>query len=165
MVSERQMIEERYRKKQAEVLALEEKLKAAKIYLTALRDIMGMFGREGAEPDTDSGESKLRPGSSVAQAREIILKHGAPVHLDDLLKELGKEITRGSQASLAGSLAAYVRREEIFTRPAPNTFGLIELGHTGDDDAAEDDEPPAGFGRQPIATTGFTDDLDDDVPF
>lgn len=159
-MSERQIIEERYRKKQAEVLALEEKLKAAKIYLTALRDIMGMLA---SDTDPETAENKLRAGSSVAKARDIILKAGAPVHLDDLLKGLGKEVTRGSQASLAGSLAAYVRREEIFTRPAPNTFGLIELGHTGEDEATQDDEPPAGFGRQPVSTAIFDDDLD--VPF
>jgi hypothetical protein len=89
------------------------------------------------------------------------------VHLDDLLLELGKKVTRSSQASLAGSLAAYVRREEIFTRPAPNTFGLIELGHDseGDGEVEDDFEPPAGFGRQPVVKSGFADDLDDDVPF
>jgi hypothetical protein len=33
-------------------------------------------------------------------------------------------------------LAAYVRRGEIFTRPSPNTFGLLELGHDNEADAS-----------------------------
>lgn len=163
-MTERQMIEERMRKKLAEVATLEEKLKSAKVYLSALRDILRLIEKD--ETDTsDQGEVKLRAGSSVAQARDIILARGEPVHLDDLLTGIGKEVTRASQASLAGSLAAYVRKDEIFTRPAPNTFGLIELGHTSPNEEDDPFEPPAGFGRQPVPKGGFDDDLDGDVPF
>jgi hypothetical protein len=55
MVSDRRKIEERLRKKQAEVTALEEKLKVAKVYLTALRDIVSMFDKD------DSGEGDASP--------------------------------------------------------------------------------------------------------
>ena len=161
-MSERRKIEERLRKKQSEVAALEDKIKTAKIYITALHDILKMLGRDDEE-DTEPVETKLRPGSAVAQARDIILERGEPVHLDDLLIAMGKEVTRDSKASLAGSLAAYVRRDEIFTRPAPNTFGLTELGHITTDEDDGVSEPPAGFGRQPVAAPEF--DADDDVPF
>ena len=97
----------------------------------------------------------------MAQAREIILERGEPVHLDELLNAMGRDVTRESRASLVGSIAAYVRKDDIFTRPAPNTFGLIELGHTTSDEGEEDDEPPAGFGRAPVAVDPF----DEDVPF
>ena len=155
-VSEKRKIEDRLRKKQAEIGALEEKIKAAKVYVAALRDVLKMLG---GEDETDVAEAKLRPGSAVAQAREIIFARGEPVHLDDILEAMGKEANRDTKASLAGSLAAYVRREEIFTRPAPNTFGLIELGHETVDES--DDGPPAGFG----AGSAQHVDLDDDVPF
>jgi len=166
MVGERRKIEDKLRKKQSEVAALEEKLKAAKVYVSALRDILTMLEKTADDDDADGSETKLRAGSAVAQAREIILARGEPVHLDDLLAEMGKEVTRATQASLAGSLAAYVRRDEIFTRPAPNTFGLEELGHVSFSEEDEPFEPPAGFGRGSVATgSGFADDLPDDVPF
>jgi hypothetical protein len=165
IVTEKQKIEERFRKKRAEVAVLEDKLKTAKVYLSALSDVLKMLG--GDEEAAEAPEAKLRAGSSVAQARDIILERGEPVHLDDLLEAMGKEATREGKASLAGSIAAYVRRDEIFTRPAPNTFGLIELGHETilDDEPAE---PPAGFGRAPV--TRRIDpfdaaDLEDDIPF
>jgi hypothetical protein len=157
MVSERKAIEDRLRKKQAEIATLEEKLKGAKFYVQALQDVLKLLSKDDAG---EAMESKLRPGSAVAQARDVILERGEPVHLDDILESIGKEVTRESRASLAGSIAAYVRREDIFTRPAPNTFGLVELGHTTIDEE-EEVEPPAGFGRQPVAAVDF----DEDVPF
>jgi hypothetical protein len=152
-MSERAIIEERARRKEAEVQSLEKKLEAAKVYLQALADILRAI--DSAAEDGPQ-ETALRRGSAVAKAREIILKAGAPVHIDDLLTRLGREVTRETKASLTGSLAAYVRREEIFTRPAPNTFGLIELEHFKSEDE-EPDGPPEGFGE--------TVSEDADIPF
>lgn len=151
-MSDRSAIEERLRKKRSEISNLEEKLRAAKIYVAALEDVLRIVKDDSPE----DGPAKLRSGSSVAKAREIILARGEPMHIDELLAAMGKEVTRDSKSSLASSLAAYVRQEEIFSRPGPNTFGLIELGHREED--IEEVRPPAGFG----ATSG---DLDDDIPF
>jgi len=150
-MSERRKIEERVRKKEAEIQALEAQIQEAKVYLQALNDVLKMFPKEaaGAAPSI----SVLRPGSLMAQARDVILKHGSAMHISDLVKELGKEPTRENRASLGGSLAAYVRRGEIFTRPAPNHFGLVELG----EDEAMPDSPPEDFGALSSA--------DDDTPF
>jgi hypothetical protein len=167
-VREQKAIEDQLRRKEAEIVSLEEKLKAAKIYAKALRDVLKIVGKE--EPE-ESGETKLRKGSLVDQAREVILERGEPVHLDDLLKAMGRDVTRDAKASLNSSLAAYVRNGEIFVRTAPATYGLIELSHTEEE---EDEElPPAGFGQDtgdwgspPRASAGgFADDLDDDIPF
>lgn len=156
-MSDRKKIEDRLRKKKAEIAALEEKIRSAKVYMAALQDVLKMFvGEEAAE-----APGRLRPGSAVAQAREIILFRGEPVHLDDLIVAMGKPLNQSSKSSLVGSLAAYVREDEIFTRTAPNTFGLIELGHDASAEEDDSDEPPAGFGRQPVSAV----DLDDDVPF
>lgn len=162
-MTERDVIEGQIAKKQAEIDGLEEKLKAAKVYVAALRDVTRLMDKASrSEGAVDEGETKLRAGSTVAQARDIILARGEPVHIDDLLVAMGKEVTRDTKASLAGSLAAYVRREDIFTRPAPNTFGLIELGHFEPVEEL-DAEPPIGFGQQ---NTTFTNDFeDDDIPF
>ena len=53
----------------------------------------------------------------------------------------------GGHFNPAVSLAAYVRKGEIFTRSGPNTFGLIELGHVNENKANPEHEPPAGFGE------------------
>jgi hypothetical protein len=52
-----------------------------------------------------------------------------------------KPIAKNSKTSLSGSLASYVREHKIFTRPAPNTFGLVEFAEVAIK------EPPEGFGE------------------
>lgn len=138
-MSEAEIIVDRIRRKEAEIQGLEEKIRAARIYVQALRDVMGAIQKGGGGRDT-----VVRQGSSVAQAREAILKAGRPVHISDLLSAAGKGVTKEARASLVSSLAAYVRRGEIFTRPAPNTFGLVELGHSSDE--TPQSEPPPNFG-------------------
>lgn len=163
-MSERTIIEERLKKKQAEIDSLEEKIRAAKVYVAALRDVLREVDKSRQVGDDDPADAKLRPGSATAQAREIILGRGEPVHIDDILEAMGKEVTRDTKASLAGSLAAYVRKQEIFTRPAPNTYGLVELGHT--EIAEEEGEPPHGFGASEVEITGNPyHELDEDIPF
>ena len=141
-MSEREVIQVKIRKKEHEIQALEEKLKTARVYLQALQDISKAFSKDQI-PIT---ESVLREGSSVAQARELILRMGNPIHINDILDGLGRGLTRESRASLTSSIAAYVRRGEIFTRSAPNTFGLLELGHETSSDSAPLSEPPDEFG-------------------
>jgi len=165
-VSERKTIERELHRKQREIVGLETKLQNAKVYVTALQKVLKLL--DHASEDVDQTDAKLREGSAVAQARVIILNKEFPVHIDDLLINMGKKVTRDSKASLASSLAAYVRRNEIFSRPAPNTFGLIELGHHTVESDIED-EPVAGFGRDavsPISSFGSADfeefDADDD---
>ena len=156
-MSDRAIIAEQLKRKHLEIQSLEEKIKVARIYVKALEDVMRAIER--GEPDAqDLGEASLRKGSLVAQARDVILSKGEPVHIDDLLLALGKDVTRESKASLAGSLAAYVRKEEVFSRPAPSTFGLIELGHR-ESEVSQVSEPPVGFGQT------FRSDMDDEIPF
>ncbi len=142
-MNERKKIEDRIRKKEEEVQELEAQTRDARVYVRALQDVLKMLPRE-TESASDS-PTTLRVGSSVAIARDIILKKGVPVHITELLKDMGKDLTRESRASLGSSLAAYVRKGEIFTRPAPNKFGLVELGHTEKEEG--DNEPPEDFGQ------------------
>ena len=150
-MTERDLINQRLKRKEQEIQGFEDKIRAARIYVQALKDILKMLNSDSSD---QASESSLRAGSAVAQARDVILRADAPVHINDILEQIGKEATREGRASLTSSIAAYVRKGEIFTRTAPNTFGLIELDHE-----AEEDEvlsPPAGFGQ---------DVDDDDVPF
>ena len=129
-------------RKQQEIMDLEGQLKEARSYRQALEDMLKLLPRDGV--NTGSAGQFLRPGSGLAKAREAILKDGQPLHITALLKALGRPLDRINRSGLSGSLAAYVRKGEIFTRPAPNTYGLVELGHTT---AATIAEPPAGFGK------------------
>jgi hypothetical protein len=147
-MDDRQKILDRLKRKEQEIQALEERLRAARTYVQALHDILKLLGEDATATPESRGqpppETALRVGSSVDLARQAILKQGAAMHINALVEALGKDASRESRISLASSLAAYVRKGEIFTRPAPNTFGLAELGHKT---AEEDDGPPAGFGH------------------
>ncbi len=79
-----------------------------------------------APDDSDDETSEPRPGSMVALAREALRKHGQPLHVGKLLEAMGKQPTSSQKVSLGSSLAAYVRKEQIFTKPEANTFGLRE---------------------------------------
>lgn len=172
-MTDRQRIENRLRRKEQEIVSLEEKIKAARAYAQALRDVLKMMGTgAGSTGAAGANPVVLRAGSAVAKAREEILRQGTPVHISDLLESLGKDRTRQNRASLTGSLSAYVRRGEIFTRPEPNTFGLIELGQT--EKAEEAPTPPKGFGQDKTDTVEsapwessrpFAGQDDDEIPF
>lgn len=142
------ILDNKIRKKEAEIRSLEQKLQAARVYIQALMDVRREIEGDGSE---------LKAGSMVAMARDAIKRAGKPLHVDEILTAIGRPAE--SKSSLTGSLAAYVRRGEIFTRPGPNTYGLVDL----DDDVLELATPPSGFGAQPAS---FDADLDDDdVPF
>jgi hypothetical protein len=142
-MNERRKIEERLRKKEQEIQGLEEQIKEARVYIGALQDVLKLLPRDSDSETTP--DTILRAGSLVAQARNIIKARGAAVHVDEILKILGKEANRENKAALSGSLAAYVRRRDIFTRPAPNTYGLAELGGTTPTQSSP--EPPPNFGE------------------
>ena len=125
-------------KQEAKIAQLRSDLIASEAYLRAQQDMLKMLPRE---PQRDAA-LQLRANTDLAKARDIIAEEGKPLHVAELLKRLGKELTRDSRASLSASIGAYVRRNEIFTRPAPNTFGLLVFNGAQEDYP----EPPEGFG-------------------
>jgi hypothetical protein len=147
-------------RKQAEMADAErqwERLRAGtEAYIQALQDTIKVLPRDSSEVKP---EHILRAGGALARVRDLILLHGKPQHASDILRALGKPIEKKSRASLTSALGAYVRRGEIFVRTAPNTFGLIELGHT----ATSEEEPPSGFGK-PRPTSLIPPKSDDDPP-
>lgn len=125
-----QKIHEKIKKKQGEVemlqgqlQELEALLREAKAYIQALEDLKKSLPAEGG--GEVSIEKMIRPGTELDKVREILRKAGKPMHISQLLQALGKPLSKNSRASLTGSIGAHVRKNQIFTRPAPNTFGLI----------------------------------------
>lgn len=129
-------------RKQEEIKALELELEKAKAYVQALQDSMRFIPRENGQSDVI-----LRPGTALAKARDILRESGKPLHISEILKALGEPADKKHRLSLSGSLSAYVRNAQIFNRPAPNTFGLIEMSK-GSNRAEESDslDLPEDFG-------------------
>jgi len=157
----------RIEKKQLEIRELEKQFAAAHAYIEALQESIKLLPKDVGTTKS-APEQALRPGSAVAKAREAILKAGKPLHITEILKVIGRPVDKNNRVSLSGSLSGYVKRGEIFTRPAPNTFGLAELNH----DEMPAEEPPEDFGALPpeeSAAEKETEEAqgitDDDVPF
>lgn len=136
----RERFDERIKKKEAEIQALENQIREAKAYLQALQDSLKLLPREVAgKGGAGNAESILRPNSNIYKTYELLKNSDGALHIDEILKGIGKNTNKKERVSLAGSLGWYVRRKEIFTRPAPNTFGLI-----GKNEQMQ--EPPEDFG-------------------
>lgn len=127
-------------RKQQEIRDLELELEKARTYLEALQDSMKLLPRDL----NGSNETNLRPDTALAKARDILRKNGNPMHINDILKALGSPVDSKHKLSLGGSLANYVRKGQIFSRPAPNTFGLLEM--TAKDERKSEGEIPEDFG-------------------
>jgi len=134
----RDKFEEKIKKKESEIQELENQIREAKAYLQALQDSLKLLPKEERVAGTGPIESTLRPNSNIYKTYKFLKDSGKALHIDDILKGIGKGTSKKEKVSLAGSLGWYVRRKEIFTRPAPNTFGLIINEQLG--------EPPDDFG-------------------
>ena len=134
---------------EAEIAEIESSLLEARAYLQALEDLMKHVPKEGKVADADT--AAVRPGGSVDQAIKLLEAYGSPMHVNDMLDGLGKDSNKKNRRALSAQLAAYVRQKRIFTRPAPNTYGLVDWAGKGtdrtDSDMPDDAQPPEGFGK------------------
>jgi len=99
----------------------------ASSYVQALEDTVKMLPKPSADGTPVSSDKTPRAGGMVAQAREILVSTGHTMHIRELLKSMGKPDDKTSRAALSGSLSAYTRRHEIFTRPHLTPLGLSNL--------------------------------------
>lgn len=127
-------------RKNQEIKGLELELEKARTYLEALQDSLKLLPKDS----NGSNEANLRPDTGLARARDVLRKQGSPMHINEILKALGLPVDSKHKLSLGGSLANYVRKEQIFSRPAPNTFGLREW--TTREERRSEDEIPEDFG-------------------
>lgn len=130
----REGLQKKIEAKELEVEELRKRIGEAAAYIQGLQDVIKMLPR--GQTSAAASQPELRPGTLLFKARDAIKAAGKPLHIVELLKALGRPIDKNNRAGLAGSIAAYARKGEIFIRTAPNTFGLI--GSTP--------HPPDGFG-------------------
>jgi hypothetical protein len=154
----REDLQRRIDRKSEETKELRVKIRENEAYIQGLIDTLKTLPRETS--GGSGGEVSLKPGTDLALARDVIRGAGHPLHVADILKALEKPATRMNRASLSGNLAAYVRKGEVFTRPAPNTFGLLEFKSP----AKADVKPPDGFGKAEEEPSGGFGPHED-VPF
>lgn len=118
----------------------------ARAYLQAIQDSIKALPRESSlQHNGDEPILELRPGTLLARAKEAIQKNGNPMHISALLTAIGIENTKKARVSLVGSLGTYVRKGSVFTRPKPNTFGLIDMNSLPFESAQGD--LPEEFGK------------------
>ena len=132
--------QKRIDRKQQEISEFELKIREAKAYIQALQDSIRSLLKEAiiAAPTLT-----LRPGSSVYKARLAIKKSRKPMHITEILAALGLPNDKKHRLALSGTIASYARKNQIFIKTYPNTFGLLELGHSSQDVSLE---PPPDFG-------------------
>jgi hypothetical protein len=160
-MANRDRIEERIDKKTQEIQELEMKIREAKAYLQALQDIAKLMPRDDEEEPAEEGMPSGR--SYITDAKDAITKAGRALHIVEIIKMSGRKNDRKTRTGFSGSLAAYVRKGEIFTRPKPNTFGLIELKAPAAPPQAAAKPTPAP--QTPPPNFGSPDSLEDDIPF
>ena len=156
----REDLVKRIDRKSLEVKELELQIREANSYIQGLQDVLKIIPRDGS--DDKRAELNLRPNSDMAKARDFLRKVSTPMHVGEILKGIGKGDSKPNRLSLSGSLGDYVRKGEIFTRPAPNTFGLTEFESKGN--AVVVSEPPENFGIGTIINSTDNEPEDND-PF
>ena len=131
-------------KKRKEIVSLEREVAKAEAYIEAMQDALKLVERMTAAPRHQQ-ESGLRNGSFPAKALPVLQRSGRPMHLVALLDAMGEPANTKNKRAVASSLSAYARKGDIFTRTAPNTFGLIEFGDSAssfsEEPSATDDAP------------------------
>jgi len=136
----RDEIQKRVERKRSEIMELQAKIRDAETYIQALEDTVKLLPRDAAGQETSVD---LRVGSRVAKARDFLRRVGVPQQVMAILQGIGEEASTANRAALSGSLSAYVRKREVFTRPSPNVFGLVEFPAT----APQRSGPPPEFGK------------------
>jgi len=135
----RAKIEDKIKKKEEEIQEYDTKIREAKAYLLALQDTLKLLPRDNGSGSI--GEKLLRKGSNIAKTYNFLKQLGKPAYIDEILRAIGKDVSKKERVSLSGSLAQYVRKNEFFIRPAPNTFGLKSM-----EEVEDRTEPPDDFG-------------------
>ena len=125
----RREFEKLIEKKRAEIVEAEKSIASADAYIQAMSDAIKKLPKEDA-----AAAPLVRAGSDVEKIREAILGAGKALHISEIIQALGRTDDADSKAKIAGLLGWYTSKGKVFTKTAPNTYGLVE--------AAPPDLPP-----------------------
>jgi len=145
----REEFQKRIDRKQEEIRNFELQIREASAYIAALQEAIRMLPRDSTASQNGQTKKLPRPGTALRSVYDTLKKTGKPMHITEILRAIGKPVDKSNRVALAGSLAAYVRDQNTFTRPEPNTFGLIEMAPPVKTTNATNTEPPDDFGLLP----------------
>jgi len=164
----RQLVSKEIARQEGRIAKLEHELETAKTYLKAQVDMLKLLPSDGNAAGTVDDDVALRPGGDPAKVRDILKAAGAPLHVMELLARLGKALTPENRATLTGTLGNYVRKNRVFVKTAPNTFGLLNASLEEADEIPESFGTPEADKPSPAKAEQVqpsSDELEEDVPF
>ena len=102
--------------------------KAKTARATAGRKTRAVSKANGAAKGRSAAAATFRQGSLPDQVRAMVLKSQKPVHLNDVVKQLGGP-KKASLQSIENRISGLARSGKAFVRTGTRTYGLLELGH------------------------------------
>ena len=122
-------LEERIRKKEQEIRQFQHQIDAAQEFVRATREALALF----LKADKAHPNEGMRRGGSASKTLQYLKKEGQARHIGDIVVGIGRKNDTKNRSAVAAQLSQYVRDGKLFTRPVPNTFGLIEWGDSRED--------------------------------
>lgn len=123
----------------AEIAARQQQISLKEAYIQGMKDSLKYLPKSA---DSSEALPQLRAGSDVATAREILLKAGKPLHVNEILKLMGKDVNKQNRVSVAGYINYYFKKGLFFKKTSPNTFLAVTSQSN-----QESEVPPDGFGE------------------
>lgn len=121
----RKKLEDKIRKERQAVEDHKATLAEAMARLSGYKDAIKLLDKDS----DNNSEPELRHGSELHKIRDAMMAMGIPLTLSQMLEVLGEQDNPLKRNSVRGSVGRYARDGKIFVQTAPNTFGLLELGH------------------------------------
>lgn len=104
--------------------------------ISAFEEILKLIPDNGIQTKSNSVERTLRYGGLPQKTQSLLSREGKPLHIKEILERLDLPLTKANYLALASSIGTYAKNQRIFSKTAPNTFGLIDFAKS-DLDRAE----------------------------
>jgi hypothetical protein len=133
-MSSRKKIEKMMEEKRSEVEHYKIKIKEAEIYIQALQDTLRFLPRVELDAEAAS-EINLQEGSYAQKIYELLKKENSPLHIRQIMNKLQIPFNNKTRSSVVGSLGPYIRSGRVFVKTAPNTFWLMGIPYSNNDNS------------------------------
>jgi hypothetical protein len=129
-MSARTDLERRIEKEKQKVADLRSQTERLEAFIQGLQEALKILPRDGEKETRRASKAKttttFKPGSDVEKAYKFLRQAAKTMHISEILVGIGEEDTKANRLSLSSSLSRYVRKNQVFTRPRPNSFALKE---------------------------------------
>ncbi len=138
-MSAKNKIEQKIEKKKEEIIEHQSKIREAEVFIQAFQEALKVLPR--VSPGLN-GVPAIRENSIAWKAIKALRLNGRAMKINKLLEACG--FPKEKKQSVSGTLAFYIRKGVVFTRPSPGTYGLVEF--KAGTVALLDAGPPHSFG-------------------